>query len=353
MIDIRVCAGKGYNVLVGSGLMESIGRRAKSIFPGAAKAAVISDTTVAGLYYDKVKAGLEDAGFEVIPFQVTPGENSKSGAVYLELLENLSLARLTRTDFIIALGGGVVGDLAGFVAASYLRGTEFIQIPTTLLAMVDSSVGGKTGIDLPSGKNLAGAFHQPALVLCDTDALNTLPDDVFGDGVAEVIKCGMIRSPNLLSLLGGDWIRADLAGIIAECVGIKRDVVERDELDFGERMLLNFGHMIGHAIEKLSGYKIPHGQAVAIGMTVETRSALRQNLCPPDCLDTLNRLLEKHNLPTATDYLPGDIYNAALGDKKRAGGGITLITPRTLGSCELRKIPLDKLCEWIELGVNQ
>jgi 3-dehydroquinate synthase len=264
----------------------------------------------------------------------------------------LAEERITRTDCILALGGGVIGDLAGFAAATYQRGIPYIQVPTTLLAMVDSSVGGKTAIDLPAGKNLAGAFYQPTLVAADVDTLATLPEAVFCEGMGEVIKYGMLASARLLNQLLSDDLSGELPELIAACVTIKRDIVERDEFDTGSRQLLNLGHTIGHAIEQLDGYAIPHGHAVAIGMAVDTRAAVKKGLCPPECLSVLESLLERHKLPGQTSHGAKALFEAAQSDKKRAGEDITIVTPRTFGRSELLTIPLPDLYDWIEMGVT-
>lgn len=345
-------AGGAYDVLVGGGILSELGSRVRALLPRARKVAVVTDETVAGLYAEPVLDTLADAGLSPHRYTLAPGEQSKNGTVYLGLLNWLAEVGFTRTDCIVALGGGVVGDMAGFVAATFLRGIAYIQVPTTLLAMVDSSVGGKTAIDLPSGKNLAGAFYQPALVLIDTDALDTLPKAIFQDGMAEVVKYGMLTSPRLLEQLRHDATAQALAGIITDCVSIKRDVVEQDEFDTGRRMLLNFGHTVGHAIEKLSAYTIPHGQAVAMGMAIDTRAAVAKNLCPPACLDVLEGLLDRYHLPSRTGFGPEAIFEAAQGDKKRMGAEITIVTPRSLGHSELMQFPVEELRHWIQLGVS-
>ncbi|MCL2857575.1 MAG: 3-dehydroquinate synthase [Oscillospiraceae bacterium] len=352
MKTIKVTTGRPYDVRIAPGLLLQVGPMAREIAPSTQKAAIITDRNVEPLYLEPVFSSLEGAGFETINYSIPPGEASKRGESYLALLGWLAEQKLTRTDLIIALGGGVVGDLAGFAAATYLRGVRYIQLPTSLLAMVDSSVGGKTAIDLPAGKNLAGAFYQPALVLCDTNALSTLPEEVFRDGTAEVIKYGMLCSPTLLEELRGDGLRTQSEGIITQCISIKRDIVCEDEFDTGLRMLLNFGHTIGHGVEKLSGYAISHGLAVAIGMAIDTRSAVKNKLCPPDCLTALEELLALYGLPDKTEFLPTQLYGAALSDKKRAGNEITFVTPRKLGHCELISMPMSEMLDWIEAGVS-
>ena len=246
---------------------------------------------------------------------------------------------------IVALGGGVVGDLAGFAAASYLRGIRFIQVPTTLLAAVDSSVGGKTAIDLPAGKNLAGAFCQPSLVLCDTDTLNSLPLDIFRDGCAEVIKYGVLYDPKLFAHLEEKGLSFDREAVITRCVELKRDVVMEDEFDTGARMKLNLGHTVGHGVEAKSHFAISHGKAVAIGMAIVSRASA--------CADTprIVALLEQFGLPTRTDYSADDLFSYTLSDKKRSGGTVNLIIPRAIGDCAIVPTKVESLKSFIQAGL--
>jgi len=357
MTTVQVALRQSYDIVIGSGFLPKIGEKVKSHLPTAEKIAVITDENIAPIYLDVVAKSLSDKGFEVVPLVIPPGEASKSGTQYLSLLSALAEAQLTRTDAVIALGGGVVGDLAGFVAATYLRGIPFIQIPTTLLAAVDSSVGGKTAIDLPTGKNLVGAFYQPCLVLCDIDVFRTLPDDVLHSGYSEVIKYGMLGSADILTQLQSIALDTHIAlsddsleSLIAACVSIKRDLVQKDEFDIGDRQLLNLGHTIGHAIERLDDYNISHGYAVAIGMAIITRAAVRKSTCPPECLEILDKLLFKFSLPNQTDFPPEILFKASLSDKKRAGKIITEVIPISLGKSELNKMPIESLLDWIESG---
>ena len=361
MITIPVTAGAGYDVQVASGLLGEIGERLL-VLPRVHIVAVVTDDNVRNLYLDIVMNSLQNKGFVAIFFTIKPGEASKCAAQYVALLQWLAENKLTRADAIVALGGGVVGDLVGFAAATYLRGVPFIQIPTTLLAMVDSSVGGKTAIDLPAGKNLAGAFYQPKMVLCDPDVLRTLAPNRWADGFAEAIKHGMIADAGLLEVLGdcmpprpcnNDMPPANILDkIIANNITIKRDIVQRDEFEMGERKFLNFGHTIAHAIEQLSDYAVSHGHAVAIGMAVITRAAVRKNICPPNLLAMLLQLLTRYDLPNYTEYDPLALFNAALHDKKRTGGTITEVIPYEAGRCELYEIPIEELHNWIEMGLH-
>ena len=351
MTTVTVRASRPYEVTIGRGLLDTVGRQAAGQWKGRS-AAVVSDSTVAPLYLNRVKDSLERAGFRVHSFVFPAGEDQKNGGTYLKLLEFLAARRLTRADGLIALGGGVVGDLAGFSAASFLRGIGFLQLPTTLLAAVDSSVGGKTAIDLTNGKNLAGAFYQPQAVLCDLDTLDTLPAEVFADGCAEVIKYGMIGDPALLARLETVDFRADPEELVARCVAQKRDLVEQDEFDTGARQLLNLGHTLGHGVEACSGYTVSHGRAVAIGMTLVTRAAVAFGRCPAEVLPRLRRLLERYGLPDATAYSAQALYEKTLSDKKRSGDTISLVVPIAWGASQLVRIPVSELPAWIERGLG-
>ncbi|MBQ2964393.1 MAG: 3-dehydroquinate synthase [Clostridia bacterium] len=346
-IDIK--AGKPYRVKIGKGLLDKAGEEAKALGLDG-KALIISDDNVAALYLEKVSSSLKEAGFEVFSFVIPHGESSKSAENLLAILEFAAENAFSRTDTFFALGGGVVGDLCGFAAAVYMRGTNFVQLPTTLLAAVDSSVGGKTAIDLEAGKNLAGAFYQPKLVLCDTATFDTLPDEEFSNGMAEVIKYGMFCDGGFLDILTES--NTDIEEIVARCVAIKARVVEADEFDKGERMFLNFGHTVAHAVENLSGYTTPHGSAVAIGMAAITKAAIALGKCESKTFDILVELLKKYRLPFECPYGIDEVYNVTLKDKKNAHGKITLVIPAGKGESVLQKCDYDELKDIITLGLK-
>jgi len=349
MRTVKVKASSEYDVLIGEGLLDRAGEHIVDV-AGGDMAAVVTDDIVAGLYLDRLLATLRGAGYETAVFTVKNGEASKNVYTYVRLLDFLASSGLTRSDIVVALGGGVVGDLAGFAAATYMRGVQYVQIPTTILAAVDSSVGGKTGVDLEAGKNLAGSFYQPKLVICDHSLLEMLPPRIFTDGCGEVIKYGMIADKELFYILGNSS-RLDLGEIITRCVTIKRDIVCKDEYETGMRKLLNFGHTIGHAVERLSKYGISHGKAVAIGMAVETKTAARMGICGEECYQKLVNLLHKYGLPCSPGYSADELARAALSDKKRRGGKITLVFPQSIGKCTLRDIDIGDLKGIIELGL--
>ena len=349
MKTVSVTASRPYDILIGHGLLSDIGQLVKSV-GNASRICIVSDTNVWPIYGEDVAARLSAAGLNCCSFVFPAGEEYKNSATYLELLNCLAQAQLTRSDLILALGGGVVGDLAGFAAATYLRGIRYIQIPTTLLAAVDSSVGGKTAIDLPAGKNLAGCFWQPSLVIFDTDCLNTLPDEVFRDGCAEVIKYAVLFDPELFAHLQQQDLQFDREWVIERCVQWKRDVVSRDEFDTGERMLLNFGHTLGHAVESLSRYTISHGKAVSIGMALICRASVSAGICDVDAAHQILTLLKQFSLPCSATYAPEELFAAACSDKKRSAGTLNLIIPHSIGRCSIRPTPICEFQSFIEAG---
>jgi 3-dehydroquinate synthase len=341
---IPVSASRNYDVLIGSGLLDTLGQHVTAD-PKVRKAAVISDNVVWDLYGARVMKSLQDAGLQTSAYVFHNGEESKSATEYLNILNHLAQNGITRSDRIIALGGGVVGDIAGFAAATYLRGIQFIQVPTTLLAMVDSSVGGKTAIDLPAGKNMCGAFWQPSLVLCDIDTLNTLPEEIFRDGCAEVIKYGILYDSQLFRHLEQYGIHFHREAVISRCVELKRDVVAEDEFDTGARMKLNLGHTFGHGIEAHSRFSVSHGKAVAMGMAIAARAS--------HCPDT-NRILaclEKFGLPTRCLCTAEEICHFAFSDKKRTGSTVNLILPQAIGHCDIVPTPIEFLYSIVEEGL--
>lgn len=346
-------AGGVYDVIIGSGLLEHAGdtyRCLNSAAP-AGIAAIITDDIVDGLYSQRLEASLKSAGYETAKYVIPHGEASKNPEELFRIVNFLAENHLTGSDTVFALGGGVTGDITGFAASIYLRGIHFVQIPTTLLSAVDSSVGGKTAVDLPSGKNLAGAYYQPDLVICDYSVLDTLTEEIFADGMAEVIKYGAIYDKSLYPLLP-DARTKNIEKVIARCVSIKSEIVGQDEKDKGIRQLLNFGHTFGHAIEKCSGYEISHGRAVAAGMAIMTRAAIKMNLCSEDCLEDLLKMIHAFGLPDRTDFSLEELYEALLSDKKRKGDTITLAVPSEPGVCKLRKVTVREAKEYLAAGLS-
>ena len=345
MRRVEVHASRNYDVLIGRGLLAEVGPRVAAVIPPCA-AALIADDTVDALYGDRAAASLAAAGFDVRRFSFPHGEKHKNLHTLSDILEFMASQPLTRSDIVVALGGGVTGDMAGFAAAVYARGIRFVQIPTTLLAAVDSSVGGKTAVDLAAAKNMAGAFCQPSLVLIDTDILEALPPDLLSDGAAEVVKYGILADPALFERMRRGELTAGLEEIVRRCVAIKRDVVEQDEFDTGRRRLLNLGHTLGHALEELSGYALSHGRCVAIGTCMISRAAWKNGISETDLFPAVAQAFAACGLPTEAEFPPEEIARAALADKKRRGGTITLAVPRRIGECVLLDVPVEELIDW-------
>lgn len=350
MITVSVKASKEYRVIIGSDLYPTLSDHIKTLGK-TGKAAIISDSNVFPIYGKAIDDALQKAGMETCSYVLSAGEESKNGTNYLSILNFLAQNQLTRSDMLVALGGGVVGDITGFAAATYLRGVSFIQIPTSLLAMVDSSVGGKTAIDLPAGKNLAGAFYQPDLVLCDVNALDTLPQDVFIDGCAEVIKYGILYDPDLFEHLYNHGLDFDREAVIARCVALKRDVVAEDEYDTGARQKLNLGHTIGHGIEAYSGYTVTHGKAVAIGTIIVSKAGAAKGICSSNTVRRIVEILGRFGLPLDTTATAEQLFRFALSDKKRAGSKINLIVPHHIGDCIIHPIAVEDLQAFIKAGL--
>lgn len=351
MNKITVDVSKKYDVIIDGNLLDKTGEYVKNTVKSK-KIAIVCDDTVENFYAERVEKSLKDVGFETVKFVIEHGEKSKCAAEYIRLVNFMAQNRITRGDCALALGGGVVGDLTGFASSTYLRGIHFIQVPTTLLAAVDSSVGGKTAIDLECGKNLAGSFYQPDLVLCDYSTLKTLPDDIFCDGSSEVIKYSVLANRDLYEHLAQYGKNFDTEYVISECVKMKRDIVKSDEFDTGKRMLLNLGHTLGHAIEAASDYKIPHGRAVAAGMAVFTKAAEKYGICGNECYGEVVDLLKKFNLPYSTDFKADVLYEIMTADKKRNGNTVTVVVPEKVGNCILKTMTLEQLKSFVKAGLE-
>lgn len=345
MRRVEVNASRKYDILIGRGLIDGAGRWiAGAVEPCTAM--VITDDTVDRLYAGAVEKSLAENGFAVRKYVFPHGESSKNWRTLGEILEYMAGQQLTRSDIVVALGGGVTGDMAGFAAAVYARGIRFVQIPTTLLAAVDSSVGGKTAVDLTAAKNMAGAFCQPSLVLIDCDVLEALPQELIADGAAEIIKYGVLADEGLFDLMRRGGLMENLEEIVEKCVTIKRDVVNEDEFDNGARQLLNLGHTLGHAVEKNSGFTLSHGKCVSIGMALIAEAAWRKGYTKENLAPLIAEAAKMYGLPTETACTPEEIAHTALADKKRRGGSITLVVPREIGRCELVKAPVSELAGW-------
>ena len=350
MRTVNVSASKNYNVYIGKGLVDSCGEMVKDLVKGR-KCVVISDSNVAPLYAQRVKESLEKAGFSAELFVIEAGEESKNPENLVKAADFCVECDLTRSDVLVALGGGVITDLCGLCGALYQRGVAVVQIPTSLLAMVDSSVGGKTAVNLAKGKNMFGAFYQPKAVICDSSVLATLPEEEFANGMAEVIKYAALRGGRVLEIIEEN-AEENIDELIEECVKIKRDYVCEDEFDRGVRQFLNFGHTIGHAVERVSSFEIAHGSAVAIGMSIVLTATVKENLCAEEDKEKILSLCKKYNLPTRCEYSKEEIFKASLSDKKRDAQDITLVLMKGFGNCILQKISTDNLMDFIDKGMD-
>ena len=352
-ITVRA-ASKSYEVLIGTGAVSVLGEQAKKVCPGALKALVVSETNVAKYYLDKVKNVLAEAGFEVIDYVFEAGEQNKNINEIAGMWNRMAEAGFTRTDFVVGLGGGVTTDMAGFAASTFLRGIKVIQLPTSLLAMVDASVGGKTGIDIPMGKNQVGAFWQPSVVIEDISFLKTLPDEVFTEGMGEVTKHAFIMDLALLEKLenaGGD-IRSDesvLEEIVAMNVADKASVVGEDETDNGRRQTLNFGHTVGHVIERDSGFTKPHGVCVAKGMGIIIDACVNAGTLAKEDAERMKNLLTLYKLPTGDGITPEEIVAGAMNDKKKRGNTLSVILVNKIGNAEIRKMTAEEFLKFLSV----
>ncbi len=352
MNAIHVPTGSPYDVCIGPGLLSELGPSVRALYPKAVRVLLVTDSTVEPLFAAPAADSLRAAGLAADTYVLPSGEASKTAERLVELLNFAAAHGLTRSDVFVALGGGMTGDITGLAAAVYMRGLPYIQVPTTLLAAVDSSVGGKTAVDLPAGKNLMGAFWQPGLVLCDTDLLSTLPEGVFLSGCAEVIKYAVLFDSALFDRLDRDGPAFDREAVITQCVGFKRDVVAEDERDTGgRRALLNLGHTLGHAVEACSGFALSHGQSVAVGMAVVSRAAAQAGICGQEDARRVCGLLERFGLPTATDIPMDRLMEKMLSDKKRSGNKVSVIVPERIGQCSVRPMGPDELRQFMKAGL--
>lgn len=351
MNKIRINVPDSYDVYIGKGILKNTGEILKELEIGG-KLAIVCDSNVAPLYLDTVEKALNSSGYETVHYVFPAGEGSKNINTLSDILEFFAESGLTRKDTAIALGGGVTGDMTGFAAGTYMRGISYLQIPTTLLASVDSSVGGKTAVDLKAGKNLAGLFIQPKAVICDTDTLNTLKNEVYADGMAEVIKTAILGDKELFEALEGASPRELDDYVISRCVAYKGKVVTEDEFEMSVRKLLNLGHTPAHSVEKLSSYTVPHGHAVAMGLGIMTRSARAEGLIDKELEKRILGIIEKNGLPTVAPYSAKELADAAFFDKKRQGDSISIIKIRGIGDCFIEKCKMSEVEAVFSRGIK-
>lgn len=349
MKTITVNTASSYHVFIGSDLISQIPDFLSVKVPGQ-KVVIISDSNVWPLYGDVIESQLTQVGYNASHYVFAAGEAQKVAATYLDIIEYLASLPFSRSDLLIALGGGVVGDLTGFVAATFLRGVSYVQIPTSLLAMVDASVGGKTAIDLMAGKNLIGAIYQPEMVICDISLLATLPQDVFRDGCAEIIKYGILYDDALFSHLERTGHTFDAEYVVSRCIDLKQNVVSADEFDRGERQKLNLGHTIGHGFEAKSNYQITHGESVALGLSIIAKAAQSIGYCSSETTDRIQDILCQFGFSLEIPYEADDICPYILSDKKRVGNTVNLILPKNIGYCVIVPFDVDKIPAIIKAG---
>ncbi len=348
MREIIVNASSRYSIHCGNGLLKEAGEYFKNACK-AKRVVVVTDDHVAPLYAETVLQSLRSSGIEASLTVIPNGEHSKSLECLGQLYHFCCEQKLTRSDAMVALGGGVVGDLTGFCAATYMRGVDYIQIPTTFLAQIDSSVGGKTAVNIPDGKNLVGAFKQPKLVLCDMDTLQTLSPLHFADGVAEAIKYGMIKDRSIFEIIESGKLADHLLPVICRCIEIKKQVVEADEYDTGERMLLNFGHTFGHAIEKYYGYSgYSHGMGVAAGMVKITALSERYGMTEPGVTTRLSRCVEASGLPMSAEIDDDTLTEYSLMDKKAASDSIKIVLCKKIGESSVKKLSTNQYIDFVK-----
>ena len=338
MRTIHVNVSKPYDVLIGYGLLVQIGELIKPICRSN-RIAIITDDIVEKLYMDSVCRSLNENGFETIRYSFPNGEKSKNVDTLSLILEFLAERHITRKDTLIALGGGVVGDIVGLTAALYMRGVSVIQIPTTLLSAVDSSVGGKTAVDLKSGKNLVGAFWQPSMVVCDVSVIESLSSPIFNEGMSEVIKCSIIRQLPVTDWINANCLKEHLEEVVFDSIQLKRDIVEKDEFDNkGIRNVLNVGHTVAHAIEKLSEYNISHGHAVGTGLVMEATIACELGKTDSYAVDQIKEQIEKYGLIERIKWSPTQMVEAMRSDKKNNDSSIVFELPLQFGKTEELRI---------------
>ncbi len=350
MRKVNIPASQNYDVYIEKGLLSRVGEIAKELV-NPRSAVVISDSNVAPLYKEALLMSLEAVGIAADIFVIEAGEDSKNPENLIKAANFLIEKDLTRSDLVVALGGGVITDLAGLCASLYQRGVALIQIPTSLLAMVDSSVGGKTAVNLENGKNMFGTFYQPKAVICDPEVLSTLPKEEFSNGIAEIIKYALLRGGKSLEILCGESLSEHLPELIEECVSIKRDYVCADEFDRGDRQFLNLGHTVGHAIERASGFEVPHGSAVAAGMCIVARACAELGICNKAVADEVEHLCKKYGLPTDSNISIKELNDAATHDKKRQGEKLSLILIKDFGNCFIHLTEKEYLSEILEKGM--
>ena len=350
MDKITINGSTSYNVLIERNILDNVGNILAGEL-GGNKALVVTDTHVAALYLGEVSDSLEEAGYDVTSLKLSPGEETKNIDNYVFVLNTLSENDFSTSDLIIALGGGTIGDLVGFVASTYKRGMKCIQIPTTLLACVDSSIGGKSAVNLTTGKNQVGTIKNPSIVFCDPNVVSSLSKNALLEGYAEIIKYGILDGLEIVKLLREAIESKDYSEVVAKAISIKKSYVEEDECDSNSRQFLNLGHFVGHAIEAASGYSISHGKAVALGLVIESKCCALSGLCEMSSYLEISSIIREFGFDDTNHYGLQELLPYILRDKRIRDGKIDIIVPARIGNCILRKIPASDLEDFLRLGL--
>lgn len=346
MQRIKIKASTNYEVVIGKDLLKKVGPEILKVVP-CCKVLIVSDDRVAPKYMSTVLDSMSSVGYDVSTYVLKHGEKSKNSENYLKILNHLAELGFTRRDLLVALGGGVVGDLTGFVASTFMRGIKYVQVPTTLLAGIDSSVGGKTAIDLKSGKNLVGTFYQPAKVIFDVKTLETLPEKEYLNGLGEAVKYAIMDGGEIYELVKDGLSHDELERFCTLCVKSKKQVVEKDEKEGGYRQILNLGHTIAHAIEKMSGYTIPHGRCVAMGIKAIADVSLKNGWLDVESSVLIEKMLRNNGLMTPPPYKVEDMIDVIKSDKKMKGDTITIVVINKIGRCDFVDIKIDRLKKYL------
>lgn len=345
MREVKVSASLEYSVLIDKGILSTVGDLCKKVVDSPIKMLVVTDEIVAKLYLKTVVESLQKAGYKTFSVILPSGETTKSIENFSKILSISAELNFNRQDCFVALGGGVIGDLVGFCASSFMRGIKYIQVPTTLLSAIDSSVGGKTAVNLPEGKNLVGAFWQPSLVVCDTETLKTLPRQQFLCGVGEAVKYAVLDGGRIYDIISKGEVESNYEELVELCVKSKAKIVRDDEKENGVRKLLNLGHTIGHAVEKLSQYTALHGICVAKGINLLAKAQYFQGSITKECFDKVQNLLNAFDFDLSIDYSESDLIKEFVHDKKCVSSGVSLVKIKDIGSCYVENVPLEKMGE--------
>ena len=348
MKTVTISTSRPYDILIEDGILDSLPKLIEGKFPSPRKICVITDSKEGNTLADNILQEIRKANFDAFKIVFPSGEHSKNLTTYGNILESMSEEEITRSDIILAIGGSAVADMAGFVAGTYMRGLDYIYVPTSLVGIIDIAIGGKTGINLPDGKNLAGLLYTPSMVPVDPLILKEQPEEALQEGLVEALKFAIISDSSLVNQIAA----RNYEYIIDRCISLKKTLVEVDESDTGLRQLLGFGHILGHCIEKFTSYGMSHGNAVAKGLVGEARAAFAMGYCKTDISGELARILGELGLDTSLPYNYEDLYPYALVDKKIRDGSITIVVPDVIGKCTVKRISLFELKQFFKAAMD-